>query len=234
MKEAVVYDMFQYLGADASLYNYAEISVNGNYWGVYLALEAVEDSFMLRNYGTSNGELYKPENLDGDGGQKQGMPEDGAEPGNMEKQMPAEGMPDAAGAAGRQGNAEEEGFPGRGSFPGGGENGRNGGFSRGGGGSDLNYVDDDPDSYSTIWDGEVTNTGDSDHQKVITALKNISQGNDLETCMDVDNLLKYMAVHTFSVNLDSLSGNMAHNYYLYESEGRLNIIPWDYNLSFGA
>ncbi|MGN1351166.1 MAG: CotH kinase family protein, partial [Anaerovoracaceae bacterium] len=88
MKEAVVYDMFQYLGADASLYNYAEISVNGNYWGVYLALEAVEDSFMLRNYGTSNGELYKPENLDGGGGQKQGMPEGGAAPENMDRQMP--------------------------------------------------------------------------------------------------------------------------------------------------
>jgi spore coat protein CotH len=51
MKEAVIYDMFQYLGADASLYNYAEISINGDYWGVYLALEAVEESFILRNYG---------------------------------------------------------------------------------------------------------------------------------------------------------------------------------------
>ncbi len=37
-KEAIVYDMYHYLGADASLYNYAEISVNGEYWGVYLAL----------------------------------------------------------------------------------------------------------------------------------------------------------------------------------------------------
>ena len=43
-----------------------------------------------------------------------------------------------------------------------------------------------------------------------------------------------MAVHTFSVNLDSLSGNMAHNYYLYENDGKLNVIPWDYNLSFGG
>ena len=65
MKEAIVYDMYQYLGADASLYNYAEISVNGVYWGVYLALEAVEESFLLRNYGTEGGELYKPENMDG-------------------------------------------------------------------------------------------------------------------------------------------------------------------------
>jgi len=31
--------------------------------------------------------------------------------------------------------------------------------------------------------------------------------------MDVDNLLRYMAVHTFAVNSDSLSGGMAHNYY---------------------
>ncbi len=46
MKEAIVYDMYRYLGADASLYNYAEISVNGTYWGVYLALEAVEESFL--------------------------------------------------------------------------------------------------------------------------------------------------------------------------------------------
>ena len=34
MKEALVYDMYAYLGVDASLYNYAEISVNGQYQGV--------------------------------------------------------------------------------------------------------------------------------------------------------------------------------------------------------
>ena len=54
LKEALIYDMYQYLGADASLYNYAKISVNGEYWGVYLALEGVEDSFQLRNYGTES------------------------------------------------------------------------------------------------------------------------------------------------------------------------------------
>ena len=52
--------------------------------------------------------------------------------------------------------------------------------------------------------------------------------------MDVDNLLRYMAVHVFSVNEDSLSGMMAHNYYLYEYNGQLNIIPWDYNLALGG
>ena len=55
MKEAVVYDMYQYLDVDESIYNYEKICVNGDYRGMYLALEAVEDSFMLRNYGTEDG-----------------------------------------------------------------------------------------------------------------------------------------------------------------------------------
>lgn len=56
-----------------------------------------------------------------------------------------------------------------------------GGFSLGGGGSDLNYTDDDLDSYSTIWEGEITKTKDSDHKRVVTALKHISEGTDLES-----------------------------------------------------
>ena len=102
------------------------------------------------------------------------------------------------------------------------------------GGANLNYSDDDLDSYSVIWEGEVTDSGKKDHRRVVEALKYINQGTDLEKYLDIDNVLKYMAVHTFSVNLDSLSGVMAHNYYLYESKGKLNIIPWDYNLSFGG
>lgn len=56
----------------------------------------------------------------------------------------------------------------------------------------------------------------------------------LEQYLDVDNILKYMAVNTFVVNLDGLTGNMAHNYYLHEKDGQLNLIPWDYNLAFGG
>ena len=80
----------------------------------------------------------------------------------------------------------------------------------------------------------MTEGSDADHRRVVTALRNISQGTNLEDYLDVDNILKYMAVHSFSVNEDSLSGSMAHNYYLYEHDGRLNILPWDYNLAFGG
>lgn len=218
MKEALVYDMYQYLDADASLYNYAKISVNGEYWGIYLALEAVEDSFLLRNYGTADGALYKPEGM-GMGGGGRDNAGNGRRNGNenfvpppQEGEHPENGMPQPR---------KMEGMPG-------------GNFSMGSNGANLNYTDDDLDSYSTIWDGEVTDTGKSDHRRVVTALKNISQGTELEKYLDIDNILRYMAVHTFSVNLDSLSGMMAHNYYLYEQDGQLNILPWDYNLSFGG
>ena len=225
MKEALIYDMYQYLGADASLYNYAKISVNGEYWGVYLALEAVEDSFLLRNYGVQDGELYKPDSMNIDGGGEPGgdfkaddMDFENMTPPDMDRED-APQPPDSSGER----PAENFDFP----------DGK-GGFSMGGGGADLNYTDDELDSYETIWDGEIADTTKADHKRVVTALKNISEGNALEDYMDVDNLLRYMAVHIFSVNEDSLSGSMAHNYYLYEAGGKLNLIPWDYNLALGG
>ena len=251
MKEALIYDMYQYLGADASLYNYAKISVNGEYWGVYLALEAVEDSFMLRNYGAQSGELYKPDSMNIGGGKDFGdfnaddmdfgnmTPPDTQGNANQANSSAPSQTPDTVDPPqSRDSSGETSAEPSTDSgerpsmdfnFAGG-----KGGFSMGGGGADLNYTDDELDSYETIWDGEVTSTKKSDHKRVVTALKNISEGNDLETYMDIDNLLRYMAVHVFSVNEDSLSGMMAHNYYLYESGGKLNLIPWDYNLALGG
>lgn len=251
MKEALIYDMYQYLGADASLYNYAKISVNGEYWGVYLALEAVEDSFMLRNYGAQSGKLYKPDSMNiGDGKDFGDFNADDMDFGNMtppdtqgnanqaNSSAPSQTPDTVDRPQNRDSSGETSAEPSTDSgerpsmdfnFAGG-----RGGFSMSGGGADLNYTDDELDSYETIWDGEVTSTKKSDHKRVVTALKNISEGNDLETYMDIDNLLRYMAVHVFSVNEDSLSGMMAHNYYLYESGGKLNLIPWDYNLALGG
>ena len=54
--------------------------------------------------------------------------------------------------------------------------GDKGGFSSGSsGGADLNYTDDDLDSYSTIWDGAVTDSDDSDHERVVAALENVAE-----------------------------------------------------------
>lgn len=259
-KEALVYDMFQYLGADASLYHYAKISVNGEYWGTYLALEAVEDSFKLRNYGVSDGKLYKPETMGMGNDQKDqkadARPFNGESEQNFDGEFPNFGSPNQNGDGKEppekpdmaQENITDDGTDGgdrpqrpQGDFdqadmdekfrnPQGGS----GDFGNRNGGADLNYTDDDVDSYSTIWDGADGKVTDSDKERVVNAIKNINEGTDLTAYLDIDNILKYMAVHEFVVNLDSLSGNMAHNYYLYENDGQLNIIPWDYNLSFGG
>lgn len=290
LKEYFVYDMFAFLDMPASDYAMAEITVNGEPWGIYLALEGVEESFLTRNFGASPGELYKPEDMGGGGpggmmnkdedeiremmglGEDEElpeMPEMGEMPqmGEMPEppdgaQMP--GQPPMASTDDTQDTGDtqpaqdtqstdtqndqtttasqptdpsdntqtapaddqtREGFQ-----RGGGRGGMGGGMSSGG--SDLNYIDDDLDSYETIWEGEVTDTDDADHQRVVEALKKISEG-DLSG-VDVDLLCKYMAVQTFVVNLDSLSGNMAHNYYLYEKDGQLALLPWDYNLAFGG
>ncbi|MGN0466867.1 MAG: CotH kinase family protein [Lachnospiraceae bacterium] len=236
MKEALIYDMFQYMGVDASLYNYAEISVNGQYWGVYLALEAVEESFMLRNYGANYGELYKPDsmNFGNMGGNFSNRDSEKKDFGNMkpptaDKEKPSN-MPQFDSELPEDFN--KDAMPDMENF----DSSKKGGFNfmMGGSGADLNYTDENLDSYSTIWNCEVTDTTKKDHKRVVTALRNISQGTNLDTYMDVDNLLKYAAVHVFSVNSDSLSGMMAHNYYLYESNGMLNLLPWDYNLSLGG
>lgn len=268
LKEYFVYDMFAFLDMPASDYAMAEITVNGEPWGIYLALEGVEESFLTRNFGASPGELYKPENMGGGGpggmmdkdedeiremmglGEDEElpeMPEKGEMPQMGEMPEPPDGaqMPgqppmastddtqdtgDTQPAQDTQSGDAQDGQTREGFQRGGGRGGMGGGMSSGG--SDLNYIDDDLDSYETIWEGEVTDTDDADHQRVVEALKKISEG-DLSG-VDVDLMCKYMAVQTFVVNLDSLSGNMAHNYYLYEKDGQLALLPWDYNLAFGG
>ncbi len=220
--------MYRYLGVDASLYNYAELSLNGEYLGVYLALEAVEDSFLLRNYGTGDGKLYKPDSMKMGGGEKGEFGGQPPRPGEKDADAWKEERRDQGGENFDLEEGDERQKTARGKMPGGSPS------MGGGNGANLNYTDEELSSYSDIWDGEVTDTDKADHSRVVTALKNIGGGTDLEKYLDVDNLLKYMAVHAFSVNLDSLSGNMAHNYYLYEYNGMLNILPWDYNLAFGG
>lgn len=206
MKEALVYDMFRFLDADAPLYNYAKITANGEYWGVYLALEAVDQAFLNRNYGSQKGALYKPGSDKGQAGEDQWLDAD-----------PAEWTENGSVGENSSSVAAETQYE-----------------SGGEGGAELKYIDDRLESYWGIWPCQITKTDDADHRRVVEALKKIGEKKDLETCMDIDNILRYMAVHNFSVNNDSLSGDGAHNYYLYESGGKLDLIPWDYNLCFGA
>jgi hypothetical protein len=56
---------------------------------------------------------------------------------------------------------------------------------------------------------------------------------EIEKVLDVDQVLRFLAVSVLIVHLDNYIG-MGHNYYLYEIDGRFTILPWDLNMGFGT
>lgn len=178
MKEYLTYQMMHSIDADAPLCSYVNITVNGENWGLYLALESVEDSYLERNYGSDYGELYKSESMSEGGGQ----------------------------GAGGEGSDDVK----------------------------LVYSDDEYDSYANIFDNAKTDITDTDKDRLIEALKQLNSGENIEDVVDVESVIKYFVVHNFVCNFDSYTGTMIHNYYLYEEDGKLSMIPWDYNLAFGG
>jgi len=304
MKDYLAYTLMNRMGASAPLCSYAQVSVNGEPWGLYLAVEAVEDSFLTRNYGADHGELYKPDSMSMGGGRGNGRDfdfsafeemfssdsdnsktSDGADrqTGGFSRQNMNRGSftrPDNAQSqqpdAEENGSSDESGFPQRpGGFgqmfdpsqmPGGFDFGQmfdpsqmpegfdssqmpdssdssdrksfGGGFG-GMGASDvmLQYIDDDPSSYRNIFENAKTDVSEADQARLIEALRTLSESESLDeklTAVDAEAVIRYLVVHHFMDNGDSYTGTMIHNYYLYEEDGRLSLLPWDYNLAFGS
>ena len=267
LREAIAYDMYAFLDADASLYNYAIVSVNGEYFGCYLALECVDESFAERVYGEDYGELYKPEIIglnDNNEGEEAadndatdrpaaGNEDDGSSFGgssgdsataapDANTERPAAGNEDDGssfgGSSGDSATAAPDANTER-PAAGNEDDGSSFGGSSGGRTQDtttlamaLNYVGDDLDDYYGIWESSKFKSDEEDHAQVVEALKHICQGEDIDEYLDVENVLKYLAIQTFIYNHDGLTGNVTHNYYLYEKGGELNLIPWDMNEAF--
>lgn len=228
MKDYLCYQMMQQVGVAAPLCSYAYLTVNGEDWGLYLAVEAVEESFLQRNYGSDYGELYKPDSTEMGGGRGNG--EDFTMPDTAENA--AENTAESTAAdttAGFPNGQMPDGFSGGAPDMGGGN------FAGGSGSADvlLQYIDDDPDSYSNIFDNAKTSCSEADKARLIAALKTLS-GEDASSAVDADMVIRYFVAHNFVLNFDSYTGSMIHNYYLYEKGGQLQMIPWDYNLAFGG
>ena len=266
MKDYLAYTLMYDFGVDSPLCSYAYITVNGEDWGLYLAVEAIENSFLERNYGSSYGDLYKPDALGFGGGRgngkdfsmgnfmnKESEDKDSSDKSDDNKDKSSGfggfggGMPDFGGEMPDFGNMPQfdpenmpEGFgdfdPSK-LFGGDGENSGKGGFGGFGMGSDdvkLKYIDDDTDSYSNIFNNAKTPVDTADKKRLIRALKALSEETDIETTVDVEEVIRYFVVHNFLCNGDSYTGQMIHNYYLYEKDGQLSMIPWDYNLAYGS
>lgn len=97
-------------------------------------------------------------------------------------------------------------------------------------GSDLVWINDNIDSYSDI--NLKTNEETTDNGAFMNFVEDINS--DSTDYVDVDGLLRYMAVSTSLSNLDSYQGTLAHNYYLYEQDGVFSLLPWDFNEAFGT
>lgn len=256
MKDYLSYRIMQQAGVAAPLASYTVLYINDTLWGLYLAVEDVNVSFLQRNFGQDAGQLYKPEtqqldmanaipNADGDRPERQSDSDPSGQWASFMNEAPTDAQESAPiGTDGQtpnrtadpeapQGNPavrrpQEEQAPGN--F----DPGQRDGFGLASNGADLVYTDDEIASYSDIFDNAVTDVQNADCQRVIAALKTLSTGKDLETCVDVDAVLRYFAAHNFVLNGDSYTGSMLHNYYLYETGGRLSMLPWDYNLAFGG
>lgn len=300
MKEYLSYKLLDSLGIPTPACSYAHITVNGEEWGLYLAVEPIEEEFIERNYGSIDGNLYKPESdnvamgdkdnnenkimdnnnfspsenttsennnkttidnsidmqnqsnmNNGDSSGQMQMPPDmnnGNSTGEMqappdmnngnpsrEMQTPPDmNNGDSTGEIqtppdmNKQSTNDSTNQP---QIP----NGIGGGIGRNSNGANLVWNGDDISNYSAIFDNAIFKTTDSDdYTKILDMIEHLDSLDNIESYLDVDEVLKYFAANTFLVNLDSYVSNMNHNYYLYENDGIVSILPWDYNLSFAG
>ena len=253
MKDYISYEIFKATGVDAPLTSYVQLSINDQVYGLYLAIEEIGSSYLERTQ-EGSGELYKPSNgIDNMNEIPENfeLPDDFEIPDGLElpedtEEFDAGNFPAFPSNGEAADNAGTGNFP---AFPSDGEaadgetpdfdfdgNFPDFDFSFGGGassGEDLKYTDDELSSYSGIFDNAETESSEEDETRVVEALKNLSEGN-VEAALDTDEVIRYFAAHNFVLNYDSYTGSMLHNYYLYENNGLLSMLPWDYNLAFGS
>lgn len=302
MKDYLTYQMMGYFGVDAPLCSYVFITVNGEPWGLYLAVEGVEEAFLTRNYGSDYGELYKPDSQSMGGGRGNGnkFNMEDWQIGETESQQEEEESFSFAGGRRTQGRQQEGGqaftleqiknmldtmteselqtlaetleyadgetmlaaldaatsiteflnghdittvmatllgdmdVPNRNFESSGGNMPFGGGGMMGSNDVSLVYTDDEYSSYQNIFDNAKTDITDADKDRLIGSLKQLNAYENIEQVVDVDAVIRYFVVHNFVCNFDSYTGSMIHNYYLYEEDGQLSMIPWDYNLAFGG
>lgn len=184
MKDHLCYSLFRRMGVPAPRSSYVWLTINGEDYGLYLAVEEMDAQF-LDQLDMAGGNLYKPDN--------------DSTPKIVEGSaaIPEENATESAGA-------------------------------------DLVCTDDNVNRYTDIFDNTVTEKSPDSQERVVRSLHSLSDLRDLENHLDTQEIITYFAVHNFVGNYDSYTGPKPHNYYLYESDGKLALFPWDYNLAFGA
>ncbi len=160
IRETLAYEIMEEMGLPVPETVFCDVYINDELFGVYLAVQQVDETLLAGWFENGTGDLYKPEGI----------------------------------------------------------------------GADLAYIDDDYDSYTGMI--EKTNVDNMGEQELVNMLDVLNNGGDIEEVLNVDMILRYLAVDTAIINLDSYVGGMFHNYFLYGEDGQYMMIPWDLNETF--
>ena len=163
LREHLSYKIMGEEGLNVPLNNFVQVKINDELYGLYLMVEAIDDSYLTRLFGDNDGNLYKQES-----------------------------------------------------------------------GSTLVYEENSEYKNSEQKNGKDESKEDlSNFIKILNDMP-IGEKGDIESVLDVESALKYIAANTVLENYDSYNGKFAQNYYLYNNEGKFVVLPWDYNMSFGG
>lgn len=224
MKDFLAYHMMNEMDMPAPLSSYTLVKLNGEDFGLYLAVETVEDSFCYRNYGEDYGQLYKPDSFSMDSMNLGEM----LNHDNPDSQLSViESIMDGRRYADKQ-TGDRVDIIGDMVIP---------VFAEVKSQTDvaaLNYVGDNTEDYYAIFDTAIFDITEADKRRLVNAVRILNTSDNPVDALDTEVLLKYFAVHDFVNNYDSYNSLFVHNFYLHEKNGKLSLIPWDYNLAFGT
>ncbi len=211
MKEYLSYELMTKMGIPTPEYSLINLYINDEFYGVYMMVESIDSSLTQRTLGEKSDYLVKPESSGGD------LIYDNS----LDEYINDDGEFDFSSII----------------------------YDNSG---NIIYPNDKSNSlykYNGLWENDEDTFEDIvdmlptifKWMKTLNELNNTNNPNTddyklaLEEIIDVDSLIRYFAVNTYLVNLDSYQSEKMQNYALYINEtGRATIIPWDYNYSFGV
>ncbi len=106
-------------------------------------------------------------------------------------------------------------------------------------GASLLYFGDAPSLYPESIYELKTNEDANDRSDLVhfTRVLNESAPEELDDALpkvlDVDGFLRWLAVNTYIVSMDSYAGSVDNYYFYHGADGRFRFIPWDLNQAFG-
>ena len=239
MKEFLGYELMAEMGIPTPRTCFVDLWVNDTHLGVYTQVGQVDANFLADSFVDGGGNLYKPEIKAGtlDWTEEDIAVSEGATASTSTTESFNVGGGDLEEIISRLGDV--------GWIPGRVETGEEGGptsttagpIQGGGALGGAGFMMGGSDYLTSV--GLKTNENSPDYSGLFELLEVLNSEpretstRDLEQILDVDEILRFLAVSVVLVHLDNYMG-MGHNYYLYEDGGKFSIIPWDLNESFGG